>query len=511
MLDRFPESRTNSSGIRAALLAAGVFLAVGVCSAAAAPDSAKVTSVRFWSLGDVTRIAIEVSSDFTFKYSQLTGPERMFFDIHATRPQIASKGMHTIAVGDALVQQIRVAETQPEVTRVVIDLVQAASVTTSQLSNPNRLVLELRSKDTPLPPARPSVTGGKDLTVPADREESTVSTVSAVAAKPEPRKFEPPPVQPKAAAKEAPSVPEVEAPTKIAALSKPARLPALPSAMPRELPPPPEAILSSRPAAAATTIALKEPSPIKVPAPAKRGDRSLIRALGLKLDRVVIDAGHGGNDVGTHGPSGYVEKDLTLDVAQRLGALIEERMGSEVIYTRSDDTYVGLEERTRIANQHEADLFLSIHANSSPYRAAAGVETYVLNFTTSKTALELAARENATSDHSIHDLHELLEKIALKDKIDESREFAAKLQNSLSVVSKNSTQGAKNRGVKTAPFVVLIGAAMPSVLAEIGFLTNSAEEALLRKPEHRQKIAEALYKGISSYADTLSRVDVAKK
>ncbi len=502
MSDRFLKPRKNNSGIRRAFLAAGVFLLAGVCSAAAAPDSAKVTAVRFWSLGDVTRIAIEVSSDFTFKYSELTGPERMFFDIHGARPQMISKGVHTITVGDALVQQIRVAETQPEVTRVVIDLLQAASVATSQLSNPNRLVLELRSKDGPLPPTHPSVTGGKDLTAPADREESTVSSV---ASKPEPRKFEPPPVQPKPAAKAAP-LPEVEAPTKIAALSKPARLPALPSSMPHELPPPPEALLSSRPLAA-----VKEPSPIKVPAPAKRGDRSLTRALGLKLDRVVIDAGHGGNDVGTHGPSGYLEKDLTLDVAQRLGALIEERMGSEVVYTRSDDSYVGLEERTRIANQREADLFLSIHANSSPYRAAAGVETYVLNFTTSKTALELAARENATSEHSIHELHELLDKIALKDKIDESREFAARLQTSLSVVSKNSTQTAKNRGVKTAPFIVLIGAAMPSVLAEIGFLTNSAEEALLRKPEHRQKIAEALYKGIASYADTLSRIDVAQK
>ncbi|MDP8989022.1 MAG: N-acetylmuramoyl-L-alanine amidase, partial [Acidobacteriota bacterium] len=345
MPDRFLESRKNSSGIRAATLVAGAFLAVGVCSSAAAPDSAKVTAVRFWSLGDVTRIAIEVSSDFTFKYSQLNNPERMFFDIHGARPQIAGKGLHTIAVGDALVQQIRVAETQPEVTRVVIDLVQVASVTTSQLSSPNRLVLELRSKDTPLPPTRPSVSGGRDLTAPADREESSVSSV---AAKPESRKFEPPPAQPKWAATDAPLAPEVEAPTKIAVLSKPTRLPALPSTMPRELPPPPEAILSSRAAPAATTFALKEPSSIKVPAPAKRGDRSLIRALGLKLDRVVIDAGHGGNDVGTHGPSGYYEKDLTLDVAQRLGALIEERLGSDVIYTRSDDTYVGLEERTRI-------------------------------------------------------------------------------------------------------------------------------------------------------------------
>src|SRR6185369_3310724 len=157
MPDRFPKPRKNNSGIRRALLAASVFLLAGVCSAAAAPDSAKVTAVRFWSLGDVTRIAIEVSSDFTFKYSQLSNPERMFFDIHGARPQMVSKGIHTIAVGDALVQQIRVAETQPEVTRIVIDLLQTASVNTSQLSNPNRLVLELRSKDGPLPAGHPSV------------------------------------------------------------------------------------------------------------------------------------------------------------------------------------------------------------------------------------------------------------------------------------------------------------------------------------------------------------------
>jgi len=458
--------------------------------------------VRFWSLGDVTRIAIEVSSDFTFKFSQLSAPTRLFFDIHGARPQMVTKGVHTIAVGDGLVQNIRIAETQPEVTRIVLDLVETASVTTSQLSNPSRLMIEVRSKDRP----QPLVTGRKDLTLPAESEEKRdensaaasslaakpVATLAALksTAKPEPRKFEPPPPP---QTKVPLVVPEVEAP-KLAALPRTERLPPVSASLPRALPPPPPG-----------------PKVRPVPVAAKQADRSLTRALGLKLGRVVLDAGHGGNDVGTHGPSGYLEKDLTLDVAQRLGALIEQRMESEVVYTRSDDSYVGLEERTRIANQREADLFLSIHANSSPYRATAGVETYVLNFTTSKSALELAARENATSDRSIHDLHDLLEKIALKDKIDESREFAAKLQTSLSVVSKSGTQGAKNRGVKTAPFVVLIGAAMPSVLAEIGFLTNATEEALLRKPEHRQKIAEALYKGITAYTDTLSRIDVARK
>jgi len=255
-------------------------------------------------------------------------------------------------------------------------------------------------------------------------------------------------------------------------------------------------------------------APLADALPAKRntgGDRSLVRALGLKLERVVLDPGHGGHDVGTHGPSGLYEKDLVLDISQRLGALIEERLGSEVVYTRTDDTFIPLEERTRIANEHKADLFLSIHANSSPLRSAAGVETYVLNFTTSRAAMDLAARENAGSDRSIFDLQELLQKIALRDKADESREFATRLQTSLSALSTRSNDNAKNRGVKRAPFVVLIGASMPSVLAEIGFLTNASDEALLRKTEHRQKIAEALYKGIAAYADTLSHFTIATK
>jgi N-acetylmuramoyl-L-alanine amidase len=206
-----------------------------------------------------------------------------------------------------------------------------------------------------------------------------------------------------------------------------------------------------------------------------------------------------------------LEKDVVLDVALRLGALLGERLGSDVVYTRSDDTYIPLEERTQIANEHKADLFLSIHANSSPYRAVSGVETFYLNFTPSRTAMDLAAKENAGSTRTIFDLKDVLAKIAMKDKIDESREFATSIQNSMFSISLKNNPAAKNRGIKRAPFVVLIGASMPSVLAEIGFLTNSADEALLRKPEHRQKIAEALYKGIASYAETLSHYQMAKR
>jgi len=474
---------------------AGALLAAGVCQAAGEADSSRVTAVRYWSLGDVTRVAVEVSSGFRYKFDRLSDPDRLFYDIQGARPDMAPKGTHSILVGDRLLKQIRVAETQPGVTRIVLDLEQPATVSASQLSSPDRLIIELRAQDRPSP-VPPSVSGGKELTSPPARE-----VVSEPVKKTEPRTFMPPPAQPVSAPA---TLEPIAAPT-LTAFSKDDRPPAIPASLRREIAPPPT--LAPGPEAAKAPL-------LADALPAKRnldGDRSLIRALGLKLGRVVLDPGHGGHDVGTHGPSGLYEKDLVLDISQRLGALIEERLGSEVVYTRTDDTFIPLEERTQIANERKADLFLSIHANSSPLRSAAGVETYVLNFTTSRAAMDLAARENAVSDRSIFDLQELLQKIALRDKADESREFATRLQTSLSALSTRSNDNAKNRGVKRAPFVVLIGASMPSVLAEIGFLTNASDEALLRKTEHRQKIAEALYKGIAAYADSLSHFTIATK
>jgi N-acetylmuramoyl-L-alanine amidase len=472
------------------------------------PEAAqgKVTAVRFWSLGDVTRVAVEVDSDFKYRSDRLRDPDRLFFDIQGARPQMVDKGTHTIPVSDAVLKQIRVAETQKGVTRVVLDLEQPAAFTAAQLSNPARLMIELRLKDKAAPPAK-SVSGVKTIVPESD---PVVPPPAPVRVKPEPRKFEPPPPAPKLEVKPEPR-PQINAPPPtLAVFAKPARLP---GALPRNLPPPAEL----KAAAPGKLTDTKSPEPkitASVPQPAKRnsnGDRSLTRVLGLKLGRVVLDPGHGGHDAGTQGPSGLAEKDLVLDVAQRLGKLLEDRLESEVVYTRSDDTFIPLEERTQIANEHKADLFLSIHANSSPFRSAAGVETYYLNFTTVKAALDLAARENASSERSIFDLKDLLAKIALKDKIDESREFASRVQTSLFSISAKGNAAAKNRGVKKAPFVVLIGADMPSVLAEIGFLTNATDETLLRRSEHRDKIAEALYKGIASYAETLSHFQVAKR
>jgi N-acetylmuramoyl-L-alanine amidase len=245
--------------------------------------------------------------------------------------------------------------------------------------------------------------------------------------------------------------------------------------------------------------------------PTAGGDRSLIRALGLKIGKIVIDPGHGGHDTGTIGPNGLEEKDLVLEVGRRLGKMLETRLGAEVVYTRKDDTFIPLETRTAIANQARADLFVSIHANSSHDPDARGVETYYLNFTSSPEALEVAARENAVSETSIYELQDLVKKIALKEKIEESREFAWDVQQSLHSGLAAKAPAIRDRGVKKAPFIVLIGANMPSILAEISFVSNPTDERRLSTSEYRQRIAESLYRGIAKYVNGLSGVKVATK
>jgi N-acetylmuramoyl-L-alanine amidase len=249
--------------------------------------------------------------------------------------------------------------------------------------------------------------------------------------------------------------------------------------------------------------------PASAPQPTRDGQSTLTRALGLKIGRIVIDPGHGGHDTGTIGPTGLMEKDLCLDVALRLGKIIQQRLpGADVVYTRADDTFIPLEERTNIANQAKADLFISIHANSSRDHAARGIETYYLNMKGSAEAMEVAARENATAEQGVHDLQDLVKKIAQTEKIEESKEFAEDIQDSLAKRVQKSSKTVKDRGVRKAPFVVLIGADMPSILTEISFLSNPADEKLLKQPEQRQKVAEGLYQGVASYLQSMNSVTV---
>ena len=503
-------------------------LAVFALSAAAlvaqtgASGVLSVTAVRSWSLGDVTRVAIEVSGEFEYHTERLHNPERIYFDVFRARPRIDSRRVYSKEINDRQVQRLRVAETLPGVTRVVLDLGADVEAATSQLANPSRLVIELRSTSASAPPAeRPAPKPVRQFSPAAppssapppagpppggavlksERPRTDVPSHLKTLLKPDPielARLEPPKAAPEPPKAPAP-VPEAASPKPELTVLDPAR--AAPARAAAKVPsaslpaPPPSAVRDDPGKAARRTAA---------------GQNSLIRALGLKINRVVIDPGHGGHDQGTEGPHGLLEKELVLDVAMRLGKLVEERMGAEVIYTRSDDTFIPLEGRTGLANEKKADLFLSIHANSSPLPRIAGVETFYLNFTGSQDALDVAARENASSQKSIFELRDLIQKITLHDKAEESKEFAGRLQASLYAFSSRNVSGTKNRGVKRAPFVVLIGATMPSVLAEIGFLSNTKEEALLKKPDYRQKLADALFRGVQRYADGLSHFQMAQ-
>jgi len=514
-----------------------MLLGAASCPAAARPVGLR--AVRFYSTPHSTTITVELDAAVTPRKGSVGNPPRVFFDLPETRVQIPGRGTHVIPVGDGVVSQIRVAQFSPSVARVVLELEDDASVEVSVLTDPVRLSFEVRPR---IPIASKPAPKAAERPAPAGPEAPSFETRQAPAAA-KPGASEPPraavvlanPVEPAAPAPmlAEPSLSKGTQPAEAA--EKPASKPTTsakpaPGTLPEstvaattkpETRPTPAAATTAKkpvlaPAPESTLAEAAKPAPEpessegSKPVPAARnsgGGRSLTRALGLKLSRVVIDPGHGGHDEGTRGPTGLLEKDLVLDVAQRLGALIEERMGAEVVYTRATNVFVPLEERTAIANRAEADLFLSLHANSSPYKAISGSEVYYLSFTTSKEALDLAARENASTGQSIHELEDLLKKIALSEKVTESSEFASRIQRELYGTWNKLSGVTRNRGVKKAPFVVLIGANMPSVLAEIGFISNPHDESLLKTPEQRQRIAEALYRGVSAYAATLSRLD----
>ena len=234
------------------------------------------------------------------------------------------------------------------------------------------------------------------------------------------------------------------------------------------------------------------------------GTYSLSRQLGLGVARIVIDPGHGGHDPGAKA-RGLSESDVVLDVALRLEKLLLKQQGVEVVLTRRTNTFVSLEERTEIANREGADLFLSIHANASADTAARGVETYFLNFAANSEAEAVAARENAGAARNMRHLPEIVKAIALNNKIDESRDFAAAVQRALHADMKKVNKDVKNLGVKQAPFMVLIGATMPSILTEISFLSNKQDSTFLKTEKYRQQVAEALLAGVMKYQQSLKR------
>jgi len=455
---------------------------VAIAAAAGGTGHSAVTSIRFNSEKDSTRVTIDLAAPARFSESHLANPERIYFDIeNATLDR--SLASNTIVVGDRFLKQVRIAQNQHDTVRVVFDLNDLSECSASQLQLPPAIVVDISQKATPaVNPPRSSA-----------RPDLGKGTVAAPVAKAgaSPLQTDKPDSQPPGEKPVAPDKQEKEV--------QPVSIHASGGTAPTA-PAPKEAAKANIPPAPVFPGTLSSSKPA---IPTRKGDRTLTRTLGLKIGRIVLDPGHGGHDLGTIGPGGLLEKDLVLQVAKNLQQMIEEKLGAEVILTRTDDTFVSLEERTAIANQQQADLFVSIHANSSPSHNTSGVETYFLDFARTDSAREIAARENATSERNVRDLQDLIQKIAQADKIEESRELAAIVQKNLYAAVRKMLPAPQDRGVRSAPFVVLIGAHMPSVLAELAFISNPRDEKLLKKEANQQSLATALFRGIESYMKTL--------
>jgi N-acetylmuramoyl-L-alanine amidase len=490
------DSRTAEAAESSRVVPADAARAYAAAHPGTAPHLRRITTT---ASADSTRVIIDLEDLVQYDSARIRNPDRIFFDLHTARltPALAKENFH---VEGYLLTAVRVAQNQAGVVRVVLDVNGVKDYNASLLSNPPQLVIDLypdsRSAAVRSAKARHSkstaVQQASKLEAAAI-DEQMVQPVSTAAAKadaivpaPEANAVSAGPM-PKSGSLVSRN-PTTDLKTKSRAKSSKAL-----SA---------SAAAGGKPAEAGKPDLIQPATPAQ---PTRDGQATLTRTLGLKIGRIVIDPGHGGHDTGTIGPTGLMEKDLCLDVAVRLGKIIQQRLpGAEVVFTRSDDTFIPLEERTRIANESRADLFISIHANSSQDRGARGIETYYLNLKGSPDSMEVAARENATSQESIHDLEDMVKKIARSEKIDESRELAADIQESLAKRIAKASRTVKDRGVRKAPFVVLIGADMPSILTEIAFLSNPADEQLLKKPEQRQKVAEGLYQGVASYLTSLN-------
>jgi N-acetylmuramoyl-L-alanine amidase len=438
---------------------------------AAAPDApngsspAVIRSITETALPHGERITIEFTHEVAYSGDRVDNPDRVFFDF-VNANAAASLPDHLPTPSGALLKAVRVGRHAPDVTRVVLELAGNPRYSAFPVYGPFRFVIDVESTDA-APSGAPSAPPAPTPAVPTPAAATT-----------EPKSTPAP--TPSGASKTEPKV--TPAPT--------------PTPVPTTTVEPPAALKTSNGSAAGSPLP---------PSSNRSGDYSLSRQLGLGVSRIVIDAGHGGHDPGAQA-NGIDEAELTLDVAQRLQKLLDGQPGFDVVLTRSTDQYVALEERTAIANREGADLFLSIHANASRQSAASGVETYFLNFATNPTAEAVAARENAASGQTMGTLPDILKAIALNNKLAESRELAAIVQTSLVRRLSMQNKAVRDLGVKQAPFVVLIGAQMPSVLAEISFLTNRGDAALLKQASYRQRIAQALCDAVMKYQASLKKV-----
>jgi N-acetylmuramoyl-L-alanine amidase len=455
------------------------------------PESkpARLRSVSRTVLTNLVRVTIELDREVPYHDERIANPDRVFIDLPNVKADHSARQTQKFESG--VVRQIRVGRPSEETTRVVLEIDGTASHSVFALYNPYRLIIDCE---------RPGIRAGIAAVVPPESTDTGVVRAALVA----------PPSPPEAAVQQ-PSVgsrsvrlrrasvaPLIIPTARLRALARPAASAPARTAVD-------QAPLTARQPTETMVTPAMAPAGALTPSVNLQGRFSLSRQLGLGIARIVIDPGHGGHDPGAQ-VKGLSEADLVLDVGLRLEQLLLNQQGVEVVMTRRTQVFVPLEERTAIANRVGADLFLSIHANASHNASARGIETYFLNFASNRAAEVVAARENAASERTMHSLPDIVKAITLNDKLDESRDFATMVQRAMIDRLRSNNKSLRDLGVKQAPFVVLIGAGMPSVLAEISFVTHPQEGRLLKSPAYRQRIAEALFEGVARYQRSLKNV-----
>lgn len=468
---------------------------------------AVLRQIRRVVLPDTVRVTVEFDAETHFHEEMLANPARVFMDFEDSRA--APPLVDAVLTFDTdVVRQVRVGRHPNHTTRVVIDLEGVTKYSVFTLHNPYRVVVDCQR-----PPARAALPPRSQPRAPSSSGRSADPIATLLTARSAaPTTPTAPPPAPTPAVIPAPVPPVLRA----------TMVPRRPVILTAPATPTPTSIDHAAAGEASAAEHAAEPSPparlvaskralpnvVSAPAPptsSARSGLSMARQLGLGVARVVIDPGHGGHDPGATA-QGVTEAELTLDIALRLEKLLAKQAGVETVLTRRTDDYVPLEERTSIATREGADLFLSIHVNANHVSTVQGVETYLLNFASNADAAAVAARENSASGRTMNSLPDIVKAITLNNKVDESRDLATVVQASMVKRLRPLNKSLRDLGVRQAPFVVLLGASMPSVLVEVAFLTNRQEARLLKSANYKQRIAEALADAVVRYQRSLKNV-----
>ncbi len=407
-----------------------------------------VLPVKYWSSKDYTRVVIKASGPVTYHEQLLekskNKPRRLYIDFRNS--YIEPKYRAPVPIQNGLLKQIRTGQYSPDTVRVVLDIESISDYNIFSLPDPFRVVIDVKGKTAKLPTEKVKI-------VPKKQEEAVIANHQVIVLRDNKKRL-------KGKYKQRRSE------TKAAALPKPAK--------PVE-----------------TTVVPVQSAP------------SLAQQLGLGVKKIVLDPGHGGKDPGAIG-FGLQEKDIVLKLAKMLVPKLENETGAQVILTRDKDMFIPLEERTAIANASGADLFVSLHINAHPSPKVKGLETYYLNLSTNAEAMRVAARENAISTHQMSDLQDILSDIMKNSKITESSRLAQQVHSTLinGIIDNQNFSNTKNLGVKQAPFYVLIGAEMPSILLELGFISNEQEVKYLQDDQYLDLLSNEIAIGIKQYINS---------